>query len=177
MARQIVATAGGNDIEGVAALEPDSAGGDAGAVELIVGIVHLIDTEYCFKTTLVEGLVVGHKRETGYLGFYLLPHIGEDGRIFGVGCTQAMYLTAPVVVILRFWLDERVELVHNLTVPHHDDTQEQTDDRSLLAVSKSIAAKSCIVTPPYTYSTFALSFWPFPCAAIAVRAPPGLRHS
>ena len=31
-------------------------------IKLIVGIVHLIDTEHCFETALVKGLVVGYER-------------------------------------------------------------------------------------------------------------------
>ena len=51
-------------------------------MELIVGIVHLINTEDGLKATLVEGLVMGNERKTGNLRLYLLPHVREDGGIF-----------------------------------------------------------------------------------------------
>ena len=66
------------------ALWPDSARSYAGAVERIIGIVHLIDAEDRFQAALVERLVVGYERQTGYLWLYLFPHFGEDGRIFSI---------------------------------------------------------------------------------------------
>ena len=36
-------------------------GGAEGVVELVIGVVHAIDTEDSFQTALVKGLVVRHK--------------------------------------------------------------------------------------------------------------------
>ena len=94
---------------------PDLARGDAGAVEVVVGIVHLIDTEDGFQAALVERLVMRHKRKPRYLRLYLLPHFGEDRRIVCVCSAKAMHLTTPVIVILWLWLDERVETIYHLT--------------------------------------------------------------
>ena len=90
-------------------------------MERIVGVIHLIDAEDSFQATLVERLVMGYERETGYLGFYLLPNFREDRSILCIGGAQAMHLTAPVVVIFRFWFDERVELIHYLAAANYDN--------------------------------------------------------
>ena len=103
---QVVSTAGGDDVEIMMPFRPSLARGYAGAVEGIVGIVHLIDAEHGFQATLVERLVVGYEREAGYLGLYLLPHFWEDRCIICIGSAQSMHLTAPVVVILRFGFDK-----------------------------------------------------------------------
>ena len=94
---------------------------NASAVELIVGIVHLIDAEDSLQATFIKSLVVSYEREPGYLGLYLLPYIGEDRSLFCIRGTQTMHLTASVVVILRFGLDERVELVHYLSATYYDN--------------------------------------------------------
>ena len=93
----------------------------ASAVELIVGIVHLIDAEDSLQATFIKSLVVSYEREPGYLGFYLLPYDREDWSFFSIRGTQTMHLTAPVVVILRFGLDERVELVYYLSATYYDN--------------------------------------------------------
>lgn len=56
-------------------------------------------------------------------------------------------------------------------------TTEHIELRWLLAVSKSIAAKSCITYPPYTCSTCSLPFLQSPYVAIAARVLQGLHHS
>lgn len=99
----------------MAASWPNLTRSDASAVELIVRIVHLVNTKDGLKAAFVEGFVVGHERQTGYLRFYLPPHFREYGCIFRICGTQAMHAATPVVVIRRFGLDERIELVDNLT--------------------------------------------------------------
>ena len=93
----------------------------ASAVELIVGIVHLIDAEDSLQTTFIKSLVVSYEREPGYLGFYLLPYVREDRSLFRISGAEAVHLTEPVVVILRFGLDERVELVYYLSATYYDN--------------------------------------------------------
>ena len=103
---QVIATAGGYDVKRMTTFVPDLARGDAGAVEVVVGIVHLIDMEHGFQTTLIESLVVGYERKTGYLGLYLLPYVRKDRGVVSIGGTQTMHLTTPIFVIFRFGLDE-----------------------------------------------------------------------
>lgn len=99
----------------MAASWPNLTRSDASAVELIVRIVHLVNTKDGLKAAFVEGFIVGHERQTGYLRFYLPPHFREYGCIFHICGTQAMHAATPVVVIRRFGLDERIELVDYLT--------------------------------------------------------------
>ena len=72
---------------------------------------------------------------------YLFP---DFGKYWGISCiiaAQAMYLTAPIIIVFWFWLDERVKCIYNLFTTYYHDAYRT---RSLLAVSKSIAAKFCI---------------------------------
>ena len=121
MILQIVAATLGDDIEVVATEWPQLLGADEGAVERIVGVVHLIHAEHCLEAVLVERLVVGHKRESLYHGFYLSPHLGEDGSVLSVFPAQTVDAGAFVVVVVGFGMDELVELVHHLssTNNHH----------------------------------------------------------
>ena len=50
-------------------------GGQERVVELIVGIVHLIDVEDGFQAAFIEGLVVGHKGQASYQRLYLRPNL------------------------------------------------------------------------------------------------------
>ena len=117
---QVIAAAGGYDVKRMTTFGPDLARGDAGAVEVVVGIVHLIDTEDGFQAALVERLVMRHKRKPRYLRLYLLPHFGKNRRIVRVCSAKTMHLTAPVVVILRLRFDERVEAIHHLTTSNNN---------------------------------------------------------
>ena len=100
---------------------PNFTRGDASAVKFVVRIIHLIHAEYSFQTTFVKSLVVRHERESRYLGLYPFPHLRKYWRIFSIGSAKAVHLTAPVVIIFRFRLDERVKLIHHLTVTHYND--------------------------------------------------------
>ena len=51
---QVVSAAGGNGVEVMAPSGPALARSDTGAMELIVGVVHLIDPEHDFRAVLVE---------------------------------------------------------------------------------------------------------------------------
>ena len=88
---------------------------------------------------------MGHQRQPLYLRRNLCPYFWKNPGIQGIFQGQSMYLRIPIGVILRLWLDEGVELSTispslTITMP-----TEQTLLRSLLAVSKSIAAKSFII--------------------------------
>ena len=74
---QVISAAGGDDVEVVMSSWPTLARCYAGAMELIIGIIHLIDTEDGLQTTLVEGLVVRHQWQSFDERLYLPPHFGE----------------------------------------------------------------------------------------------------
>ena len=131
---KVISAAGSNNVEIMAATGPYLPRFYKCTKELVVGIVHLIYTENGFQATLVKGFVVGNQRQSFNLRLYPPPHIGKDRGILGIGGCQSMHPATPEVVILRLWLYERIELIHLFAILV----------RSLLAVSKSIAAKSCI---------------------------------
>ena len=74
----------------VGQITESAARGGKGVVELVVGIVHLIDTEDGFKAALIKGLVVGHKRQSLNQRLYLCPHFRKDRSIVSVFMTEAM---------------------------------------------------------------------------------------
>jgi hypothetical protein len=125
----------GNSLELVVRQGGELATGDTkGVEELIVGIVHPIDAEDGFEATLVEGPVVGHKGQTLYQRLYLCPDIREDGGIFCVFPAKAMNLRTPVVVVVRFGLNEGVEGIDYLAVPYNHDTNRA--DAAALVISR-----------------------------------------
>lgn len=90
-----------------------------GAIELIIGIVHLIDAEHGLEATLVEGTVVRHQRQTFDQRLYLSPHHGEYGRVVSVLVREAVYFLAEPGVVVGFGMDERVERVGDDAAAHH----------------------------------------------------------
>ena len=96
-----------------------TSGSREGVVELIVGIVHLIDTEHGLEAPLVETGVVRNERESLDERFYLLPDVWEYRCIFSSLRAKTVYLLAEPLVVLRLGVDETVEGVHNLSVTHY----------------------------------------------------------
>ena len=64
-----------------------TAGGSAGAKELIVRVIHLVAAEHSLQAALIEGAVVSHQRQALDERCYLLPDVRENGSIFGVFLT------------------------------------------------------------------------------------------
>ena len=98
------------------------AGSHTSAQEFIVRIVHLIAAEDGFQAAFVEGFVMRHQWQTFDEWFYLFPHFGEDWSIFCVLTSQTMYLTAPIIIIVGLRLDQRIERIHDLTIPDNHNT-------------------------------------------------------
>ena len=86
-------------------------------VELIVRIVHLIYSEHGLQATFIKGLVVGHKRQSLNQRLYLCPHFRKDRSIVSVFMTEAMNLTAPIVIVVGLGLDD---------IPMQDGRGEET---------------------------------------------------
>lgn len=118
-----VAAGGGDGVElvvGEAAAEVASGGGE-GVVELVVGVVHLVDSEDGFEAAFVETAVVGDEREAFDLVLNLLPDYGEDRGVFGVFFGEAVDLLAEPLVVFGLGVDEAVEGVYDLSVTDDDD--------------------------------------------------------
>ena len=96
----------------------------AGAEELIVWVVHLIHLKCSLEAAFIERRVMGHQWKSLYLGSNLCPYFRKHPGIHGVFHGQSTI--SPFLTI---------------TIP-----TEQTLLRSLLAVSKSIAAKSFMLS-------------------------------
>ena len=91
----------------------------AGAEELIVGIVHLIDAEHGPEATLVKRTVVRHEGQSCDERLYLPPHGGEHGGVFGVLVRESVYRLAEPGVVVGFGMDEAVERVGDDATEHH----------------------------------------------------------
>ena len=57
---KIISATGGDDIEVVMSFRPTLVRFDAGAMEFVDRIVHLVYSEDCLQTTLVERFVMSH---------------------------------------------------------------------------------------------------------------------
>ena len=94
----------------------------AGAIELIVRVIHLIAAHYGLQATFVERAVVGYERQALNQWLYLVPNIRENGRVLGVGLGDAMYERVPIKVIVRLRLDKGIKRVHELAFFHNHHT-------------------------------------------------------
>ena len=119
---QVVAAARRDDVESVASFGPHLARRDARAVKIVVGVVHPIDTEDGFQAALVKRLVVRHQRQPLNERLYPFPYVRENGGRIGICLTQSVNIAAPVGVILRLGLDERVESFYRLASAHDNHT-------------------------------------------------------
>ena len=95
-------------------------GSHTSAVELIIGIVHLITTEDCFQARLVEGLIMGNKRQAFNHRLYLFPYFRKNRSFFCVTPGKPMNPCVPIIIVIRFRLNQRIELVHNLSAPYNN---------------------------------------------------------
>ena len=77
-----------------------------GTIELIIRIVHLIDTEHGLEAALIKSAVMRHQRQPLNHGLYSGPHLGEHGSAVSIGITESMHLLAPVIVIVGLRLDK-----------------------------------------------------------------------
>ena len=98
-----------------------TARGSAGAKELIIRVIHLVTTEHGFQAALVEGTVVGHKRQALDERRYLLPHVRENWSIFGVFLSQTVHTGVPIIIVVRLGLNQRIEAVDKLAVADDDN--------------------------------------------------------
>ena len=83
----------------------------AGAKELVIRIVHLIDAEHGPEAALVKGAVVCHEGQSGDERLDLSPHDGEYGRVVGVLMRESVHLLTEPGVVVGFGMDERIERV------------------------------------------------------------------
>lgn len=96
-----------------------AARGPAGAKELVIRIVHLIDAEHGPEAALVKGAVVRHEGQSGDERLDLSPHDGEYGRVVGVLVRESVHLLTEPGVVVGFGMDERIERVGDDTAAHH----------------------------------------------------------
>ena len=103
----------------------------AGAEELVVGIVHLIDTEHGLEAALVKRTVVRHEGQSGDERLDFPPHDREDGRVVGVFVRESVYLLTEPGVVVRLWMDKRVERVGDDAAAHHHHHAHAADAAAL----------------------------------------------
>jgi len=79
---------------------------DAGAVERIIRIVHLVSAEDSLQTTLIECLVMGYEGKPLDQWLYLFPDFREDGGILCILTCETMNLGTPIIIIIGLRLDQ-----------------------------------------------------------------------
>ena len=96
-------------------------GSHTGAMEFVIRIVHLVTAENGLQAALVKSFVVGHEWQTLNQRLYLLPYFWEDWCLFRILSAEAVDLAAPIIIVVRLRLNQRIERIYNLTIPdyHH----------------------------------------------------------
>ena len=82
----------------VGQLWKSTAGSHTGAVEFVIGIVHLVTAEHGLQTAFVESFVMGNEGQALNQRFYLLPYFWEYWGFFSVLTRKTMNLAAPIII-------------------------------------------------------------------------------
>lgn len=91
-----------------------------GIVKLIIGVIHLIDLEGCFKAAFVEPGVVRDERETLDEWLHLLPDMLEAWRVISVAWAETMHTLAEPAIVVWFRMYQAVETIYDLSVADDD---------------------------------------------------------
>ncbi len=119
--------------------------------ELIVRIVHPIDTKHSFEATLVERSVVSHQRQTLNQRFYLSPNIWKNGSVVCVFVSQPMNSPTPIIVVVRLRLNEGIERIDNLAIPDDNDTHRTNRTPFIIGRLKIYRRKVSHCLYPFTF--------------------------
>lgn len=136
---EMVATGLGDGVELVVREEfaEMTAGGSAGAKKLIIRVIHLVAAKHSLQATFVERTIVSHQRQAFDERLYLLPDIWENRSVFGVFLPQAVHAGVPIIIVVRLWLNQRIEVVDKLAVADYDYAHG-TDTRGTVVSSFEI---------------------------------------
>lgn len=121
-----------------------ASGSSASAIKRILWIAHVINLKRSFQATFIEGTVVRYERQSVNSGSDFPPYLGKRWSLSRIIEGQSVYLCVPVTVVIGVRTYQPINLVGDfpsftMTIP-----TLHTLERSLLAVSKSIAAKFSI---------------------------------
>ena len=133
MIRQIVAASSRYRLELVIrqTVAEMAAGSGQRIEELVIRVVHLVNSEHLFETAFIEGTVVRHKRQALDHRGYLLPHVRKHRSIFRILLRQPVDLLAEPLVILGLRMDEGVEGINDFSTPYYYHANA-TDTATLL---------------------------------------------
>ncbi len=96
-----------------------ASGRPTGAIETVVGPIHLIDLHHRTQTALVERGVMCHQRQPLDPGGYLLPYHRKHIGGIGIGGSQSMHPLAKPSIIVRLRLYQTVKRVRNFAATHY----------------------------------------------------------
>ena len=100
-------------------------------VAILGGLANsFLDTAtYPAVAEIIDRLV--REKHVGDAFLQLLPYFREYQRIVRITLAQPMYALAPIVVVVRLWLNQAIETVCYLPIAHHDHSYG-ADARRLL---------------------------------------------
>jgi len=90
-----------------------------GAVELVIGIVHLVYFEHRPQAAFVKRTVVRHQGQSLNQRLYLSPHLGEHRRVVRVLVRESVNLLTEPGIVVGLGFDETVERVGDEAVAHN----------------------------------------------------------
>ena len=88
--------------------------------EDVTRVVHPVDLEDGLQAPLVKAAVMCHDGEVANHRCNLRPDIREYRGVIRILGTETMHLLAEPLIVLRFWVDERVEGIHYPSAPNED---------------------------------------------------------
>ena len=120
--REIISAAGGYGLELMVRkrFAKRAARGPAGAIKLVIRIIHAVGLERGFQASLVERAVVRHQGKAFDPRGNLFPYVGKEGGGGRILCPQSVDACVPIEIIVRFGVDEAVDAFGNLALAHDD---------------------------------------------------------
>lgn len=114
-----------------------------GIQEHVVRIVHLINLKDRFEASFVKPAIVSHQRKPLNERCNLLPDIGEYWSILRILRPESVHLTAEPLVILRFWVDQAIEGIHDSPIPNYNYSHAAYTAWALVCCLKVYRRKIC----------------------------------
>ena len=90
-------------------------------MELVIGVIHAVHSEYGLEASFIEFGVVGDKGKSFDQRLYLVPYFREQRSVLGIIRTDTMDSHAEPLVVFGLRMYEAVVRIHDLSSTDYDD--------------------------------------------------------